>query len=87
MKGLHEKFSNIFSQLSFNNTNKTLVSSALLREEARLPAIASHYLFFLFPFIISFGPDMIIGTIGKSLSQVFRTLLVKLLSVNINRKY
>jgi len=63
-----------------------VIKSALLREEARLPAIASHYLFFLFPFIISFGPDMIIGTIGKSLSQVYRALLAKWLSVNINQK-
>ena len=57
-------------QLSFDNTNTTKISSALLREEARLPAIASSYLFSLFPFIMSFGPDMVIQTTGKSLTQV-----------------
>ena len=57
-------------KLNFDNTNKFSVSSALLREEARLPAIASSYLYSLFPFVISYGPDMVIQTIGKSLDQV-----------------
>ena len=62
-------------QLTFDNSNKTKISSALLREEARLPAIASSYLYSLFPFIISFGQDMVIQTTGKSLTQVGNILL------------
>jgi len=57
-------------KLTFDNTQKSKISSALLREEARLPAIASSYLFSLFPFIMSFGPDMVIQTTGKSLTQI-----------------
>ena len=67
----------IFSQLTFDNVDTTHVRSALLREEARLPAIASHYLFFLFPFIITYGPDMVVQTLGRSLSQVRNSYLLK----------
>ena len=61
--------------MTFDNSNKTKISSALLREEARLPAIASSYLYSLFPFIISFGQDMVIQTTGKSLTQVGNILV------------
>ena len=57
-------------QLTFDNSSKTIVSSAMLREEARLPAVSSAILFEIFPFIMVFGDDMVIQTIGRSLTQV-----------------
>ena len=44
-------------------------SSALIKEEARLPAVSSTILFEVFPFIIVFGEDMVVQTIGRSLTQ------------------
>ena len=56
--------------LKFDNSSKVRVSSAMLREEARLPAVSSAILFEIFPFIIVFGEDMVVQTIGRSLTQV-----------------
>ena len=57
-------------KLEFDNKNKTHANSAMLREEARLPAVSSALLFEIFPFIMVFGDDMVIQTIGRSLEQV-----------------
>ena len=65
-------------QLSFDNKSTVKVSSAMLREEARLPAVSSAIMYEIFPFIITFGDDMIIKTIGRGLNQVYSiTLLYK----------
>ena len=58
-------------QLTFDNKAADRTCSALIREEARLPAVSSSILFEIFPFIIVFGEDMIIQTIGRSLTQVW----------------
>ena len=60
----------IFHQLTFDNQKVQNVSSALIREEARLPAVSSSILFEIFPFIMVFGEDMVIQSIGRSLDQV-----------------
>ena len=57
-------------KLAFENKSTLKVNSAMLREEARLPAVSSSILFEIFPFIIVFGEDMVIQTIGRSLNQV-----------------
>ena len=64
-------------QLSFDNKSTVKVSSAMLREEARLPAVSSAIMYEIFPFIITFGDDMVIKTIGRGLNQVCITLLYK----------
>ena len=56
--------------LAFDNKNTTKINSAMLREEARLPAVSSSLLFEIFPFILVFGQDMIVQTVGRSLTQV-----------------
>ena len=56
--------------MTFDNKRKTTVNSALVREEARLPAVSSSVLFDIFPFVIVFGEDMSIQTIGRSLTQI-----------------
>ena len=56
--------------MTFDNKAADRTCSALIREEARLPAVSSSILFEIFPFIIVFGEDMIIQTIGRSLTQV-----------------
>ena len=56
--------------MKFDNKSTVRVSSAMLREEARLPAVSSAILFEIFPFIIVFGEDMVVQTIGRSLTQV-----------------
>ena len=58
-------------KLAFENKSTLKVNSAMLREEARLPAVSSSILFEIFPFIIVFGEDMVIQTIGRSLNQVY----------------
>ena len=60
----------ISHQLTFDNQKVQNVSSALIREEARLPAVSSSILFEIFPFIMVFGEDMVIQSIGRSLDQV-----------------
>ncbi len=56
-------------QLSFANKVAEARDVSLIREEARLPAVSSTILFEIFPFIIVFGEDMVILTIGRSLTQ------------------
>lgn len=62
-------------KLSFDNKSTERTSSALIREEARLPAVSSSILFEIFPFIIVFGETMVIQTIGRTLSQVLPQLM------------
>ena len=50
------------------------MNSDLVREEARLPAVSSSVLYEIFPFIIVFGEDMIIQSIGRSLTQILPNL-------------
>ena len=57
-------------QLKFENDKVPVISSALIREEARLPAVSSSILFEIFPFIMVFGEDMVIQSIGRSLEEV-----------------
>jgi guanylate cyclase len=52
-------------KLTFDNKTADRTSSALIREEARLPAVSSSILFEIFPFIIVYGEDMVIQTIGR----------------------
>jgi len=61
-------------QLTFDNKTKAIVNSDLVREEARLPAVSSSVLFEIFPFIMVFGEDMGVQTIGRSLSQILPNL-------------
>ncbi len=61
-------------QLTFDNKPTNTRNSALVREEARLPAVSSSILFEIFPFIIVYGEDMSIQTIGRSLSQILPNL-------------
>ena len=56
--------------MTFDNKTKAVVNSDLVREEARLPAVSSSVLFEIFPFVIVFGEDMVVQTIGRSLSQI-----------------
>jgi hypothetical protein len=57
-------------KLTFDNKTKLKRNSALIREEARLPAVSSSILFEIFPFVIVYGEDMKVQTIGRSLNQV-----------------
>merc|ERR1719433_494842 len=57
-------------KLAFDNKTKAVINSDLVREEARLPAVSSSVLFEIFPFVIVFGEDMVVQTIGRSLSQI-----------------
>ena len=63
-----------YSQLTFDNKSKTHVDSGLVREEARLPAVSSAVLYEIFPFIIVFGEDMVVQSIGRSLTQILPKL-------------
>ncbi len=67
-------FSHYVSKLTFDNKPANLRNSALVREEARLPAVSSSILFEIFPFIIVYGEDMVIQTIGRSLAQILPKL-------------
>jgi len=69
-------------KLTFDNKQTNLRNSALVREEARLPAVSSSILFEIFPFIIVYGEDMIIQTTGKSLTQV-STLIYVIYSMKV----
>jgi hypothetical protein len=57
-------------KLTFDNKTKLKRNSALIREEARLPAVSSSILFEIFPFVIVYGEDMKVQDIGRSLVQV-----------------
>jgi len=61
-------------QMNFDNKTKAVVNSDLVREEARLPAVSSSVLFEIFPFVIVFGEDMNVQTIGRSLHQILPNL-------------
>jgi len=61
-------------QLIFDNKQKAIANSDLVREEARLPAVSSSVLFEIFPFIIVFGEDMQVQSIGRSLNQILPNL-------------
>merc|ERR1712088_925285 len=61
-------------QLTFDNKTKAIINSDLVREEARLPAVSSSVLFEIFPFIMVFGEDMGVQSIGRSLSQILPNL-------------
>merc|ERR1712106_1006715 len=61
-------------QMIFDNKSKTAINSDLVREEARLPAVSSSVLFEIFPFIIVFGEDMQVQSIGRSLNQILPNL-------------
>ena len=61
-------------KLSYDNKTTDRTNSALLREESRLPAVSSSILFEIFPFIIVYGEDMVIQTIGRSLTQILPAL-------------
>ena len=56
--------------MTFDNKQKTIINSDLVREEARLPAVSSSVLFEIFPFVIVFGEDMVVQTIGRSIQQI-----------------
>lgn len=60
--------------MTFDNKTKAVVNSDLVREEARLPAVSSSVLFEIFPFVIVFGEDMAIQTIGRSLQHILPNL-------------
>ena len=60
--------------MNFDNKTKAVVNSDLVREEARLPAVSSSVLFEIFPFVIVFGEDMNVQTIGRSLHQILPNL-------------
>ena len=55
-------------------TKWSLLNSALIREEARLPAVSSALLFEIFPFIIVYDEHMTIQTVGRSLHQILPSL-------------
>merc|ERR1712123_531973 len=61
-------------QMIFDNKTKAKANSDLVREEARLPAVSSSVLFEIFPFIIVFGEDMQVQSIGRSLNQILPNL-------------
>ena len=60
--------------MTFDNKTKAKANSDLVREEARLPAVSSSVLFEIFPFIIVFGEDMQVQSIGRSLNQILPNL-------------
>ena len=62
-------------KLTFDNKVTDRTNSALIREEARFPAVSSSILFEIFPFIIVYGEDMAIQTIGRSLTQILPNLI------------
>ncbi len=70
-------------KLTFDNKQKQQRNSALIREEARLPAVSSSILFVIFPFIIVYNEQMTIQTIGRSLTQI----LPKLVGLKINEYF
>jgi len=72
LKSQEVKFDTVHVEffLRFPNTTSEKVNSDLLREESRLPAVSSSILFDIFPYIIVFGQDMVIQTIGRSLTQI-----------------
>jgi len=41
-------------------------------KQTRLPAVSSSILFEIFPFVLVYGEDMVIQTIGRSLAQVYQ---------------
>jgi len=61
-------------QMTFDNKTKMKANSDLVREEARLPAVSSSVLFEIFPFVIVFGEDMAVQSIGRSLTQILPNL-------------
>jgi len=61
-------------QMTFDNKTKAIINSDLVREEARLPAVSSSVLFEIFPFVMVFGEDMGVQSIGRSLSQILPQL-------------
>ena len=61
-------------KLSFDNKVTDRSNSAMIREEARLPAVSSALLFEIFPFIIVYDEHMTIQTIGRSLHQILPSL-------------
>jgi len=61
-------------QMTFDNKTKAKANSDLVREEARLPAVSSSVLFEIFPFVIVFGEDMCVQSIGRSLTQILPNL-------------
>lgn len=61
-------------RLTFDNKTTERTNSALIREEARLPAVSSSILFEIFPFIIVYGEDMTVQTTGRSLAQILPSL-------------
>ena len=52
-------------QMTFDNKTKAIINSDLVREEARLPAVSSSVLFEIFPFVMVFGEDMGVQSIGR----------------------
>ena len=64
----------VIFKMNFDNKTKAVVNSDLVREEARLPAVSSSVLFEIFPFVIVFGEDMNVQTIGRSLHQILPNL-------------
>jgi len=62
-------------QMTFDNQTKQAMNSDLVREEARLPAVSSSVLFEIFPFIIVFGEDMVVQSIGRSLTQIIPNIV------------
>ena len=60
--------------MTFDNKTKAIINSDLVREEARLPAVSSSVLFEIFPFIMVFGEDMAVQTIGRSLNNILPNL-------------
>ena len=60
--------------MTFDNKTKAIINSDLVREEARLPAVSSSVLFEIFPFIMVFGEDMGVQSIGRSLNQILPNL-------------
>ena len=51
--------------MTFDNKTKAIINSDLVREEARLPAVSSSVLFEIFPFVMVFGEDMGVQSIGR----------------------
>ncbi|CAB4059401.1 E4.6.1.2 [Lepeophtheirus salmonis] len=64
-------------KLEFDNRPADKRMTALIREEARLPAVSSALLYDIFPFLIIFGENMIAQTIGRSLMQIMPDLFGK----------
>jgi len=70
-------------QMTFDNKTKVAMNSDLVREEARLPAVSSSVLFEIFPFIIVFGEDMVVQSMGRSLTQI----LPQMMGVQMNQYF